>query len=79
MRQEGLLLILINYLRCIRAYIFYIGIIQVLISCHYVLRISQVQKTASLEMYCVTSHSWNSGQNNTMHPMQTGIKMWQPH
>lgn len=25
------------------------------------------------------SHSWNSGENNTMHPTQTDIKMWRPH
>lgn len=37
MRQEVLLLMFSfkSYFRCIGAYIFYIGIIQVLISCHY--------------------------------------------
>lgn len=55
MRQEVLLLIFKSYFRCIMAYIFYIGIIQVLISCHYKNSAdieNFTQKTASLEVYC---------------------------
>lgn len=74
MRQESLLLIFTfrSYIRCINAFIFYIGIMYVLINCHHknsagIENITTSEDCKSTSVLYGMSHTWNSGQNNTMH------------